>query len=106
MLQELGRRVPYAFLEDLKERFLRAHGDAAQDAVAYEFDESFSAVIQQRMEYFSKDRSADTINRVRGEISEVRNIMIENIDKVSSRLLAEGLACVCACFLARHFIPK
>lgn len=34
------------------------------------------------MEYYSNNEKADTINRVRGGISEVKNVMIENIDKV------------------------
>ena len=61
---------------------MRSYGDTAQDALAYEVNEDFSKVIQQRMAFFSNDRSADPINRVRGELGEVRNIMIENIDKV------------------------
>ncbi len=39
-------------------------------------------VLEERMEYYSNDEKADTINRVRGGISEVKNVMIENIDKV------------------------
>ena len=37
------------------------------------------------MEYYSRDEKADTINRVRGGISEVKNVMIENIEKVCLR---------------------
>ena len=37
------------------------------------------------MEYYSRDEKADTINRVRGGISEVKNVMIENIEKVCCR---------------------
>ena len=37
------------------------------------------------MEYYSRDEKADTINRVRGGISEVKNVMIENIEKVCHR---------------------
>ena len=39
-------------------------------------------VLEERMEYYSRDEKADTINRVRGGISEVKNVMIENIEKV------------------------
>jgi hypothetical protein len=37
------------------------------------------------MEYFSSDPKADTISRVRGEIMEVKSIMIENVEKVLDR---------------------
>ena len=34
------------------------------------------------MRYFVSDPNADTINRVRGGVAEVKNIMVENIEKV------------------------
>eukprot|EP00878_Enallax_costatus_P029701 GHUV01032243.1.p4 GENE.GHUV01032243.1~~GHUV01032243.1.p4 ORF type:complete len:101 (+),score=28.54 GHUV01032243.1:854-1156(+) len=37
------------------------------------------------MDYFSNDPSADVVNRVRGEITQVKDIMIENIEKVLDR---------------------
>jgi len=83
--EEVGRRIPYTFLEDIKDRFVRSHGEAAGTAAAYGLDEQFGHVIEDRMRFFATDRSADAINRVRGELGEVRNIMIENIDKVLDR---------------------
>lgn len=83
LLQALGRRIPFAFLDDIKEKFLAAYGpEAAQYAVAYEYNTDFSSVLQQRMRYFVNDPNADTINRVRGGVAEVKNIMVENIEKV------------------------
>lgn len=41
-------------------------------ATAYAFNDEFSRVLQQRSTYFSNDPSADVINRVRGEITQVR----------------------------------
>jgi len=81
-MQEVGRIIPYTFLEDIKDRFVRSHGEAAEQSAAYGLDEQFGHVIEDRMRFFSTDKSADAINRVRGELGEVRNIMIENIDKV------------------------
>lgn len=53
------------------------HGvcDTAQ-AVAYQYNTDFSKVLQQRMEYFSTNANADVINRVRGEITQVRGAPI------------------------------
>jgi vesicle-associated membrane protein 7 len=54
------------------------------------------------MDFYSNDPKADTINRVRGEISEVRSVMVDNIDKarhgeivlqVSKQLLAVTICC-------------
>ena len=80
--QDFGRRIPFAFLEDVRERYLARFGDAAQSAPAYAHNAEFSKVLEERMEYYSNNEKADTINRVRGGISEVKNVMIENIDKV------------------------
>ena len=83
----MGRRIPFAFLDDIKEKFLGAYGsEAAQYAVAYEYNTEFSGVLQQRMRYFANDPNADAINRVRGGVAEVKNIMVENIEKVSNLL--------------------
>lgn len=83
ILQALGRRIPFAFLDDIRDKFLSAYGsEAAQYAVAYEYNTEFSGVLQQRMRYFANDPNADAINRVRGGVAEVKNIMVENIEKV------------------------
>lgn len=83
--EAVGRRVPFAFLEDVKERFISAYGHTAENAVAYEYNTEFSRVIQQRMDFFNNDPRADSINRVRGEIAEVKNVMIDNIEKILER---------------------
>ena len=41
--------------------------------------------MQEKMEYFSSNPNADAINRVRGGIADVKNVMIENIEKVLER---------------------
>ncbi|KAK6912584.1 Longin domain [Dillenia turbinata] len=89
-----GRRIPFAFLEDIHQRFVRTYGRAAITAQAYAMNDEFSRVLSQQMEYYSSDPNADRINRLKGEMSQaslenlalfVRNVMIENIDKVLDR---------------------
>ncbi|MBA0547859.1 hypothetical protein Golob_018994 [Gossypium lobatum] len=48
-------------------------------------NDEFSRVLSQQMEYYSSDPNADRMNRLKGEMSQVRNVMIENIDKVLER---------------------
>ena len=79
----MGRRIAYAFLEDIKNRFLEEYGSAAQDLRAYEIDDSFSLTLRDRMLAFSNDQNADQINRVKGQLGEVKNVMIDNIEKAS-----------------------
>ena len=81
-LQDVGRRIPYAFLEEVKQIFLARHGEEAREAYAYSCDAAFKPVLEERLRFFSNSNEADAINRVRGELGQVRGIMIENIDKV------------------------
>lgn len=83
--EDFGRRIPFAFLEDVRERYLNRFGEEVHTAPAYEHNAEFSRVLEDRMAFYSTDQRADTINRVRGEISEVKTVMIENIDKVLDR---------------------
>ena len=42
--QEFGRRIPFAFLEDVRERYLAKFSDSAQTAPAYAHNAEFSKV--------------------------------------------------------------
>ncbi|KAJ8421152.1 hypothetical protein Cgig2_013890 [Carnegiea gigantea] len=77
-----GRRIPFSYLEDIHMRFMKNYGRIAQHAPAYAMNDEFSRVLHQQMEFYSSSPSADTINRVRGEI---RTIMVENIEKILDR---------------------
>ncbi|KAI3737938.1 hypothetical protein L2E82_27955 [Cichorium intybus] len=80
-----GRRVPFTFLEDIHQRFVRTYGRTVLSAQAYGMNDEFSRVLNQQMEYYSNDPNADRINRIKGEMSQVRTVMIQNIDKVLER---------------------
>jgi len=80
-----GRRIPFAFLEDIHQRFVRTYGRAVLSAQAYGMNDEFSRVLSQQMEYYSNDPNADRINRLKSEMGQVRTVMIENIDKVLDR---------------------
>ncbi|KAG8371155.1 hypothetical protein BUALT_Bualt13G0057300 [Buddleja alternifolia] len=77
-----GRRIPFSYLEDIQMRFMKNYGRVAPYAPAYAMNDEFSRVLHQQMEFFSGNPSADTLNRVRGE---VRTIMVDNIDKILER---------------------
>ncbi|KAJ8434967.1 hypothetical protein Cgig2_027810 [Carnegiea gigantea] len=78
-------RIPFAFLEEIHQRFVKTYGRAIHTAPAYAMNDEFSRVLSQQMDYFSNDPNADRLNRLKGEMSQVRNVMIENIDKVLDR---------------------
>lgn len=80
-----GRRIPFSYLEDIHSRFMKNYGRVAAYSPAYAMNDEFSRVLHQQMEFFSSNPSADTLNRVRGEVSEIRTIMVENIEKILER---------------------
>lgn len=79
-----SRAISFAFLVDVSERFFQDHGQVAHRALAYECDVSFSPVMEERMRYYNNPKN-DAVRRVRDEVSELRQVMVENIDLVLDR---------------------
>mmetsp|Transcript_18606 Transcript_18606/g.46921 ORF Transcript_18606/g.46921 Transcript_18606/m.46921 type:complete len:241 (-) Transcript_18606:1530-2252(-) len=82
---DFPRRISYKFLEDVRERFRRTFGDSATNANAYSLNKSFGKVLREQMEYFTSNPEADKIRAVRGQIDEVKDLMVDNIDQVLQR---------------------
>ncbi|KAG0312064.1 hypothetical protein BGZ99_009738 [Dissophora globulifera] len=81
-----GRRIPFAFLQDIKAKFLAQYGRerALESLVPYSLNE-FSKTLAKQMEYFSTDPDADKIKQVQGEIEQVKDVMVQNIERVLER---------------------
>jgi vesicle-associated membrane protein 7 len=47
--ESFGRRIPYAFLDNIKSRFLSTYGDHANTAVAYGMNADFQRVLKIQM---------------------------------------------------------
>jgi vesicle-associated membrane protein 7 len=85
LLQAFGKRIPFMFLQEVQQEFMERYSSVALQAIAYEMNMEFSKVLQQRMYYFNTDPRADTITRVRGEVTDLKNVMVENIDRILER---------------------
>ncbi len=80
------RRITFAFLEDIKTLWREKYGSVEQSALAFSLNDLFSPVLRQRMEYFSSNpQAADNIARVQAQIDTVKDVMVENIDRVLER---------------------
>ncbi|KAI8981981.1 putative vesicle-associated membrane protein [Mycotypha africana] len=80
-----GRRIPFIFLQDLKDKFLSTYGKTrAFEAPPYGLNE-FARVIEKQMEFFSTNPSADRLKQVHGEIEQVKDVMVHNIERVLER---------------------
>jgi vesicle-associated membrane protein 7 len=61
----LKRRVPFAFLEDVRRRFVAAHGGAAiASAAAFALNTAFAPVLKQQMAFYN-DSDADAFGKAR-----------------------------------------
>jgi len=80
-----GRRIPFLYLEDIQMRFMKNYGRVAHSALAYAMNDEFSRVLHHQMEFFSSNPSANTLNRLRGEVSEIHTVMVDNIEKILDR---------------------
>ena len=82
-------RIPYAFLHDMKDRFIAEYGrEEPLTAIAFSYNEAFSRVIQERMEFYNSDQAEsgiDNIGAVKSQIEDVKSVMVENIEKVLER---------------------
>jgi vesicle-associated membrane protein 7 len=80
-------RVPFAFLQDVKELFTKKYGmEVPQRAIAFSLNEEFSRVIRERMDYYnSAGSNVDNLSAVKNQIEDVKGVMVENIEKVLER---------------------
>ena len=82
--ESFGRRIPFAFLQDIKEKFQNQFGDQAQTALAYQMNQHFAPTLQNQMAFYS-DPEQDKVRKMQGEIDVVRKAMVNNIEKVLER---------------------
>jgi len=82
-------RVPFSFLQDMKQHFTAKYGlEDPQTAIAFSFNEAFSKIIRDRMDFYNSgkvDSSIDSLGAVKSQIDEVKDVMVQNIEKVLER---------------------
>ncbi|KAJ6241573.1 vesicle-associated membrane protein [Anaeramoeba flamelloides] len=83
--QNFKRRIAFAFLEDIKQRFLNSYGERGKTALSYGMNSDFSPLLKQRMIYYSTNKNADKLTKVQSEVDKVKDVMVQNIEKVIDR---------------------
>lgn len=73
------------FLTEIKRKFLSEYGLTVATAVAYGMNSEFSRVLAQDMKRYSDAKEVDALSRVHGQIDELKDIMVQNIDAVTAR---------------------
>jgi vesicle-associated membrane protein 7 len=64
---------------------MSTYGDRAQTAIAFAMNAEFARVLQDRMDFFNDNPAADSFGKVKGQIEDVKGVMVENIEKVLQR---------------------
>lgn len=84
--EETKRRIAFGFLDDIKKTWRERFGSVEQTALAFSLNDLFSPVLRQKMDYYtSNPLVADNIAKVQAQIDTVKDVMIENIDRVLER---------------------
>jgi len=80
--QDFGRRVPFQFLNAVKDIFRAQFADRGRTAIAYGLNKQFAPILKQEME---RAPEQDRVSQVKQEIEEVKGVMVHNIEKVLQR---------------------
>lgn len=79
-------RVPFAFLDQVKQEFIATYGDRAQSAIAFEFNREFAPVLQRLMERFTSELgNNEPMQRVTDKLESVKGVMVQNIEQILER---------------------
>ncbi|GAM27246.1 hypothetical protein SAMD00019534_104210 [Acytostelium subglobosum LB1] len=84
---EFGQRIPFLFLEDIKNRFMQRYGDSGRTALAYAMNTEFSSVLEQLMDQYNNKPKADSLSRTQAQVDEVKQYLISD---VAPQLLKRG----------------
>ncbi|XP_015959181.2 LOW QUALITY PROTEIN: putative vesicle-associated membrane protein 726 [Arachis duranensis] len=85
--ESVGRQVPIAFLERIKDDFVsRFGGGKAATAPANGLSKEFGPKLKEHMQYcVDHPEEISKLAKVKAQVSEVKGVMMENIEKVLDR---------------------
>ncbi|GMH13076.1 hypothetical protein Nepgr_014917 [Nepenthes gracilis] len=86
-VESAGRQLPMAFLERVKDDFNKRYGGGkAATALAKGLNKDFGPKLKEHMQYcVDHPEEMNKLAKVQAQISEVKGVMMENIEKVLDR---------------------
>ncbi|KAG4997134.1 hypothetical protein AAZX31_10G116900 [Glycine max] len=86
-IESAGRQLPIAFLERTKDEFTQKYGGGkAATASANSLNREFGPKLKQQMQYcVDHPEEINKLAKVKAQVSEVKGVMMENIEKVLDR---------------------
>lgn len=84
---ELGRRIPFAFLLELKKKFLSQYTPEETDfqSLPAYGTAAFNSTLKGMLQQYNLAPPSDALSNARKEIDNVKDIMTENIERVLER---------------------
>ena len=84
--KQFPRAAAMQFLDTIQQRFTSQYGTHSDTAIAYAYQNDFGRVLKQQLERINEEQaSGNTITQIRTGLSDVKEQMVENIDKVIMR---------------------
>ncbi|XP_031131565.1 vesicle-associated membrane protein 721-like [Ipomoea triloba] len=85
--ESAGRQIPIAYLERIKDDFVSKYGGGkAAVAVANSLNREFGPKLRDHMQYcVDHPEEVSKLSKVKAQVSEVKGVMMENIEKVLDR---------------------
>ncbi|RRT54321.1 hypothetical protein BHM03_00033773 [Ensete ventricosum] len=86
-VESVGRQIPIAFLDRIKEDFNKRYGGGkAATAVANSLNREFGSKLKEHMQYcVDHPEEISKLAKVKAQVSEVKGVMMENIETVLER---------------------
>ncbi|KAL0671055.1 hypothetical protein Bca4012_033759 [Brassica carinata] len=86
-VEAVGRQIPMAFLERVKEDFSKRYGGGkATTAKPNSLNKEFGSKLKEHMQYcVDHPEEINKLAKVKAQVSEVKGVMMENIEKVLDR---------------------
>ncbi|KAK8664531.1 hypothetical protein V6N13_084316 [Hibiscus sabdariffa] len=85
--ESAGRQMPIAFLERIKDDFVSKYSSGkAAAAPAFSLNKEFGLKLKEQMQYcIEHPEEISKLAKVKAQVSEVKGVMMENIEKVLDR---------------------
>ncbi|EJD07782.1 VAMP/synaptobrevin-like protein [Fomitiporia mediterranea MF3/22] len=83
-----GRRMPFAFLYELERQFAESPTASTQDlssVPSHGLQQSFGPRLAALVDEFNTAPPTDEITRAKGELAQVKDIMVQNVEQILSR---------------------
>ncbi|XP_042381111.1 putative vesicle-associated membrane protein 726 [Zingiber officinale] len=85
-VESAGKQIPIAFLERVKEDFSKKYGAKAVTASANGLNREYKSKLKEHMQFcIDHPEEINKIAKVKAQVSEVKGVMMENIEKVLER---------------------